>query len=91
MAANVAVTITGTTPKQQEKLAEFLSDLNVQRVNQELPPYPTVEAWASDFVYDQIKANIRSFELIEGNMVREAYIAADDTVQGQVRTLLDIP
>lgn len=88
---DIAVTITGTTARQDKKLAEFLADLNVQRQAQGKPPYASVDAWAISFLNDQIDANIRSFEVIEGNIIKEAFIAAGNATQSAVKTALGLP
>jgi hypothetical protein len=87
---DIAVTITNTTARQDAKLAEFLADLNVQRQGQGLPPYATVQAWAVAELEARVAANIRSFEVIEANIVKEAYIAAGNATQSAVRTALGL-
>jgi len=87
----VTVAVTDLTTRQTKRLAEFLANLNVQRVAQGKAPFPTVDAYAADYMQEWLTGNIRTFDLVDGDMVREAYINANNTTQAAVKTTLSLP
>lgn len=91
MALTVAVTVSGQTTNQTKRLAEFLANQNIQRVQQGKAPFSDINAYSVDHMTEWLLGNVRSFDIIEGDLVREAYIATSNANQNAVKTTLGLP
>jgi 3-hydroxyacyl-CoA dehydrogenase len=87
----VTVTVTDLTARQTKRLGEFLANLNIQRVQQGKAPFATIDAYAADYMQEWLTGNIRTFDIVDGDLVREAYIAANNAAQATVKTTLGLP
>ncbi len=79
-----------TTPKQDARLAEYLTELNADRAAQGDPPFSDINALAADLLKIQLLAWVRRMEDNEAGAVRLAYASATNSVQAQVKTLLGV-
>ena len=79
-----------TTPKQDVKLQRLLDMTNQQRVLAGLPPYADFNAYAKDYLIDNVKGWVKSVQETDPDDVKQAYIDADDAVQDQVLVLLGL-
>jgi hypothetical protein len=87
----VTVSIADLSARQTKRLGEFLANMNVQRAQQGKVPFSDLNAWATSEINDRIADHIRTFDVIEGQIVQEAYVNANNTAQAAVKTALGLP
>lgn len=87
----ITVSVTDLSARQTKRLAEFLQNLNIQRVQQGKAPFSTYNEYCVDYLTEWTNGQVRSFDIIEGDIVREAYINASNANQNTVKTTLGLP
>jgi hypothetical protein len=87
--ANINLTFT-TTTKQDAKLAKVLLAVNAQRVQQELPPFATIEDYFKFVLVEAVKGWVAQQSAVDAAAVGNAYEAATDAVKAQVAAALGL-
>jgi hypothetical protein len=87
----VTVAVTDLTTRQTKRLAEFLANLNIQRVQQGKAPFSTYNDYCVDYLTQWTTDHVRNFDVVEGELVKEAYINASNANQTSVKTTLGLP
>jgi hypothetical protein len=87
--ANISVSFT-TTAKQDAKLAKILLSVNAVREQQELAPFPNMEAYLRFVLIEAVKGWSQQQSDADGKAAGIAYEAASDSVRAQVQTLLGL-
>ena len=79
-----------TTAAQDAKLAKVLARVNVERLAQGEAEFADIEEYLRWVVIEGVKSYVRSQQEIDSEEVTEAFEAASDSVQDQVKTLLNV-
>lgn len=87
--ANLTITL-NTNARQDVKLATFLTHINLERISSGEAVFPDITSCLRFVLIEAVKGYVRQIESAESGEVGLAFSSANDTIQGQVKTLLGI-
>ena len=87
---DITVTITGLTPRQQAWAAAILDDINAGRLQQSLPAFTNLGAWAAEEIKTNLKSMVYNKEELKATIRKEMWISATDEQRAAVDAALGV-